>query len=163
MKHDHISFSIFNSLDQLSLGKNRRMPKSFENQYDLPFPWQQSALAVWHKYPNPFATHVISMDVLDQRYDAETDLLRIERVLGVQQTAPMWAVKVSLDRKTFKILSHCHKALDTTLKITNSKSNLMIDLFLLLQFPFFSFFFFGAAFRRYKRYICKRGYHDRSF
>jgi PRELI-like family len=74
------------------------MPKSFANQYDLPYPWARSALAVWHKYPNPFATHVVSMDVIEQSYDPDTDLLRVERVLGVQQGAPTWALKVSLRR-----------------------------------------------------------------
>lgn len=74
------------------------MPKSFANQYDLPYPWARSALAVWHKYPNPFATHVVSVDVIEQSYDPDTDLLRVERVLGVQQGAPTWALKVSLRR-----------------------------------------------------------------
>jgi hypothetical protein len=71
------------------------MPQTFTNGFDLPYRWSQTALAVWHKYPNPFAPHVISMDVIDRTYNENTGLLRIERVLGVSQGAPGWAVKVS--------------------------------------------------------------------
>ena len=50
---------------------------------------------VLHKYPNPQATHVVSMDVIDHKYDEETGLLRLERIMGVQQGAPRWIMKVS--------------------------------------------------------------------
>jgi hypothetical protein len=68
------------------------MPKIFENGFDLPYPWSKTALAVWHKYPNPFATHVVSMDVIDQQFDPSTGLVRIERIIGVKQGAPGWVV-----------------------------------------------------------------------
>jgi hypothetical protein len=70
------------------------MPRIFENGFDIPLPWSQTALAVWHKYPNPYAPHVISMDVLSQTFDEQSGLLRVERILGVRQPAPGWAVKV---------------------------------------------------------------------
>lgn len=73
------------------------MPRTFENGFDIPLRWSQTALAVWHKYPNPFATHVVSMDVVGQTFDEQTGILRVERILGVKQGAPGWAVKVRAD------------------------------------------------------------------
>lgn len=70
------------------------MVRIFSNLFDLPHSWPQTAYSVWHKYPNPHAEHVVSMDVLNREYDAETGLLRIERLLGVRQGAPRWVVKV---------------------------------------------------------------------
>lgn len=34
------------------------------------------------------------MDVIDQRYDAATGQLRLERILGVRQGAPKWVMKL---------------------------------------------------------------------
>ncbi|PWN89998.1 MSF1-domain-containing protein [Acaromyces ingoldii] len=70
------------------------MPQTFVNSFPLPFPWSHTALSVWHKYPNPSAPHVVSMDTLSHQYDDQTGLLRIERILGVRQGAPTWAVKL---------------------------------------------------------------------
>lgn len=70
------------------------MPRIFQNGFDIPLGWSETALAVWHKYPNPYATHVISMDVISQTFDERSGLLRVERILGVKQGAPKWAVKV---------------------------------------------------------------------
>ena len=82
--------------DPLPSPAHHTMPKTFENGFALPYQWSQAALAVWHKYPNPFAPHVVSMDVVDRTYDERTGLLRVERILGVRQGAPTWAVKVRM-------------------------------------------------------------------
>ena len=47
------------------------------------------------KYPNPFATHVHSVDTLSRTVDPETGIIRSERIIGVQQGAPKWITKVS--------------------------------------------------------------------
>ncbi|PWY98556.1 MSF1-domain-containing protein, partial [Testicularia cyperi] len=73
---------------------DKTMPKTFTSQQEFPYPWQLSARAVWNKYPNPHAEHVVSVDVIDQSLDRETGKLRTERILGVRQGAPKWAVKV---------------------------------------------------------------------
>lgn len=49
------------------------------------------------KYPNPFATHVFSVDTLERQIDPDTGLLRSERIIGVQQGAPKWITKVGTD------------------------------------------------------------------
>lgn len=47
------------------------------------------------KYPNPFATHVHSVDTLSRTVDPVTGIIRSERIIGVQQGAPKWITKVS--------------------------------------------------------------------
>ncbi|KAN0064231.1 hypothetical protein ACQY0O_003398 [Thecaphora frezii] len=70
------------------------MPQTFTSQAHFPFPWPHTARGVWYKYPNPYAPHVKSVDVLDQSLCPTTGKLRTERILGVQQNAPSWAVKL---------------------------------------------------------------------
>lgn len=49
---------------------------------------------MWHKYPNPYCTHVQTVDVLSRTVDPETGIVRTERVLGCKQKTPAWIVKV---------------------------------------------------------------------
>lgn len=49
------------------------------------------------KYPNPYATHVHSVDTLSRTMDTETGVIRTERIIGVQQGAPKWITKVRGD------------------------------------------------------------------
>ena len=65
-----------------------------------------STSGVLHKYPNPHAEHVVSMDVIDQTFDAESGLLRLERIIGVKQGAPGWAVRVSIDENLSRSFFH---------------------------------------------------------
>lgn len=46
------------------------------------------------KYPNPHATHVVSVDAVERSVDPQTGVLRSERIIGVQQGAPKWITKV---------------------------------------------------------------------
>lgn len=50
--------------------------------------------AVWNKYPNPHADHVVSVDVLNQSLDPTSGQLRTERIIGVRQGAPGWLVRL---------------------------------------------------------------------
>lgn len=49
---------------------------------------------MWHKYPNPHCTHVVTIDTLDRSVDPETGVVRTERILGCKQKTPIWVVKV---------------------------------------------------------------------
>ncbi|KAG6837873.1 hypothetical protein H0H93_013026 [Arthromyces matolae] len=51
-------------------------------------------IGMWHKYPNPKCSHVISIDVLDRSVDPKTGIIRTERILGCKQKAPTWIVKL---------------------------------------------------------------------
>jgi hypothetical protein len=49
---------------------------------------------MWHKYPNPHCSHVVTIDVLDRTVDSKTGIIRTERVLGCKQKTPTWIVKL---------------------------------------------------------------------
>ncbi|THH21011.1 hypothetical protein EW146_g464 [Bondarzewia mesenterica] len=49
---------------------------------------------MWHKYPNPHCSHVVTVDVLDRSVNPQTGVIRTERVLGCKQRAPIWIVKL---------------------------------------------------------------------
>ncbi|KAJ1028411.1 hypothetical protein NDA16_001578 [Ustilago loliicola] len=70
------------------------MPKTFSQEQEFAYPWHQTANAVWNKYPNPHADHVVSVDVLDQSFDPTSGQLRTERIIGVRQGAPGWLVRL---------------------------------------------------------------------
>lgn len=57
-------------------------------------PWSHVVIGMWHKYPNPHCSHVVTLDVLDRSVDPRTGIIRTERMLGCKQKAPMWIVKV---------------------------------------------------------------------
>lgn len=57
-------------------------------------PWSHVVIGMWHKYPNPHCSHVVTIDVVDRSVDPTTGIIRTERVLGCKQKAPVWIVKV---------------------------------------------------------------------
>lgn len=65
--------------------------REFLHTTHFPYTWSETALGVINKYPNVYAPHMVSMDILDQTYDPESGRLRLERILGVRQAAPGWA------------------------------------------------------------------------
>ncbi|KIY48028.1 MSF1-domain-containing protein [Fistulina hepatica ATCC 64428] len=66
----------------------------FSQVFNYEHPWSHVVIGMWHKYPNPKCSHVISIDVLDRSVDPETGVIRTERVLGCKQKAPGWIVKL---------------------------------------------------------------------
>ena len=58
-------------------------------------PWSHVVIGMWHKYPNPHCSHVVTIDVVDRSVNPETGVIRTERILGCKQKAPTWIVKVS--------------------------------------------------------------------
>ncbi|KAF7306564.1 Adrenoleukodystrophy protein [Mycena indigotica] len=56
--------------------------------------WSHVVNGMWHKYPNPKCTHVVSIDVVDRTVDPQTGIIRTERILGCKQKAPGWIVKL---------------------------------------------------------------------
>lgn len=61
----------------------------------LRHPWSHVVIGMWHKYPNPHCSHVVTVDTLSRTIDPKTGIVRTERVLGCKQKAPTWIVKVS--------------------------------------------------------------------
>ena len=66
---------------------------SFASEASYPFHWADIARAVWAKYPNPLAEHVRSVDTISRTID-DRGVIRTERIIGVEQGAPRWVMKV---------------------------------------------------------------------
>ncbi|KAI8583494.1 hypothetical protein K450DRAFT_221471 [Umbelopsis ramanniana AG] len=60
----------------------------FKTVHDFDYSWHTVSAAQWQKYPNPDCPHVQHVDVLDSSVDPETGVLRIERLISVNQKAP---------------------------------------------------------------------------
>lgn len=79
------------------------MTRSFSTFVVFPYAFSQTAHAIWYKYPNPFAEHVRSIDVLDQYVCPTTGMVYMERLIGVKQNIPAW---VRLVRIFFSYIRH---------------------------------------------------------
>ncbi|KAI0032486.1 MSF1-domain-containing protein [Vararia minispora EC-137] len=66
----------------------------FTQAFDYDHSWSKVVIGMWHKYPNPHCTHVMSVDVVDRSVDPQTGIIRTERILGCKQRAPTWIVKL---------------------------------------------------------------------
>ncbi|RDX56212.1 MSF1-domain-containing protein [Polyporus arcularius HHB13444] len=66
----------------------------FSQLYNYDHPWSRVVIGMWHKYPNPHCSHVMSIDVVDRSIDPQTGIIRTERILGCKQKAPIWIVKL---------------------------------------------------------------------
>ncbi|EGO02709.1 hypothetical protein SERLA73DRAFT_84467 [Serpula lacrymans var. lacrymans S7.3] len=66
----------------------------FSQAFQYQHPWSHVVIGMWHKYPNPHCTHVVTVDVVDRTVDPRTGIIRTERVLGCKQKAPIWIVKL---------------------------------------------------------------------
>ncbi|KAH8923645.1 MSF1-domain-containing protein [Atractiella rhizophila] len=65
----------------------------WSNTVEYGYPFHHVAYSLFQKYPNPSSPHVISVDVLS-RDMLPTGILRTERLIGVEQSAPRWIVKL---------------------------------------------------------------------
>ncbi|KAJ6519407.1 PRELI-like family-domain-containing protein [Mycena sanguinolenta] len=62
----------------------------FSQAFNYEHPWSHVIIGMWHKYPNPKCSHVVSIDVLDRTVDPKTGVIRTERILGCKQKTPGW-------------------------------------------------------------------------
>ncbi|KAI0639088.1 MSF1-domain-containing protein [Trametes polyzona] len=65
----------------------------FSQLFNYDHPWSHVVIGMWHKYPNPHCSHVLSIDVVDRSVDPQTGVIRTERILGCKQKAPGWIVR----------------------------------------------------------------------
>jgi len=66
----------------------------FSQTFNYDHSWAHVIIGMWHKYPNPHCSHVVTVDVIDRSVDPSTGIIRTERVLGCKQRAPVWIVKL---------------------------------------------------------------------
>lgn len=66
--------------------------KIFASQHEFDYSWDEVSTANWHKYCpwNDKSTHVIAVDTINRHVDAETGILRTERLITCKQSAPKW-------------------------------------------------------------------------
>ncbi len=57
-----------------------------------PFPWREVAAAIFRRYPNPFATHVLSEDTLHRQVlkQGQGHLLYSRRFITKTNRMPKW-------------------------------------------------------------------------
>ncbi|THH02516.1 hypothetical protein EW026_g336 [Hermanssonia centrifuga] len=94
LQYDGQGGYVFTKLDaekRLALQQEKEM---LEAKLLEVHPWSHVVIGMWHKYPNPHCTHVVTIDVVDRSVDPKTGIIRTERVLGCKQKAPGWIVKV---------------------------------------------------------------------
>ena len=56
------------------------MVKFYEHSFNYEYPFPAVSLAYFLRYPNPYATHVISTDVIDRHFDPKTQRLKTTRL-----------------------------------------------------------------------------------
>lgn len=66
----------------------------FSQSFTYDHSWAHVIIGMWHKYPNPHCSHVVTVDVVDRSVDPRTGIIRTERILGCKQRAPGWIVKL---------------------------------------------------------------------
>ncbi|KAK1828346.1 PRELI-like family-domain-containing protein [Podospora conica] len=70
--------------------------KVFSNSETFDYSWEEVSTANWRKYCpwNDKSTHVIAVDTLSREIDTVTGILRTERLITCQQSAPEWVKKI---------------------------------------------------------------------
>lgn len=66
------------------------MVKFFQSSFEYHHPWDLVTGAIFQKYPNPFASHVLSADIIDQFVDPNTGNLHTIRLLLKRGIIPKW-------------------------------------------------------------------------
>ncbi|KAH6724643.1 PRELI-like family-domain-containing protein [Leptodontidium sp. MPI-SDFR-AT-0119] len=66
--------------------------KVFSNDCTFNYSWEEVSTANWNKYCpwNDKSTHVIAVDTISRSVDADTGILRTERLITCKQSAPKW-------------------------------------------------------------------------
>ncbi|KAK4158501.1 PRELI-like family-domain-containing protein [Chaetomidium leptoderma] len=70
--------------------------KVFSNSETFNYSWEEVSTANWRKYCpwNQKSTHVVAVDTISRTVDPATGILRTERLITCQQSAPDWLKKI---------------------------------------------------------------------
>ncbi|KAK3359050.1 hypothetical protein B0T25DRAFT_564100 [Lasiosphaeria hispida] len=70
--------------------------KVFSNAETFNYSWEEVSTANWRKYCpwNDKSTHVVAVDTISRSVDPATGILRTERLITCQQSAPDWLKKI---------------------------------------------------------------------
>ena len=70
------------------------MVKFYENSFNYDYPFPAVSLAYFLRYPNPYATHVLSTDVIDRHFDSATQQLSTTRLHLKKSKVPSAVLKL---------------------------------------------------------------------
>ena len=70
------------------------MVKFYESSFNYDYPFPAVSLAYFLRYPNPYATHVVSTDVIDRHLDPETRQLTTIRLHLKRSKIPLPVLKL---------------------------------------------------------------------
>ncbi|KAI9199600.1 PRELI-like family-domain-containing protein [Polychytrium aggregatum] len=73
------------------------MVQFFKQELSFDHSWSQVTLAIFRKYPNPFASHVLASDVIDRVVDPATGVIYTTRLFLKKGLLPKWG------RSLFKV------------------------------------------------------------
>ncbi|KAG1444173.1 hypothetical protein G6F56_010407 [Rhizopus delemar] len=97
------------------------MVKFYQHAFQYDHSWQNVTLAFWLRYPNPFASHVLCVDVLD-RYVDENGILNTTRLVLKKGKAPKWFPKTFLKNSEAFIIEESQVDPKTKTMITRTKN-----------------------------------------
>ncbi|KAG2214972.1 hypothetical protein INT45_002412 [Circinella minor] len=97
------------------------MVKFYQHSFSYDHPWQNVTLAFWLRYPNPFASHVLAVDVLD-RYVDEKGVLRTTRLVLKKGKAPKWFPKTFLKNSEAFVIEESEVDPKTMTMVTRTKN-----------------------------------------
>ncbi|MCJ1255558.1 hypothetical protein MMC24_003374 [Lignoscripta atroalba] len=68
----------------------------YSSNYTFDYSWEEVSTANWRKYCpwNDKSTHVVAVDTLSRSVDPATGILRTERLITCNQTAPAWVLSL---------------------------------------------------------------------
>ncbi|OBT51322.1 hypothetical protein VE04_07097 [Pseudogymnoascus sp. 24MN13] len=80
--------------------------KVFSNSCNFDYSWEEVSTANWRKYCpwNDKSTHVIAVDTPSRHDDADTGILRTERLITCKQSAPKWLLAMMGGNETSHVL-----------------------------------------------------------
>lgn len=70
------------------------MVKFYESSFNYDYPFPAVSLAYFLRYPNPYATHVLSTDVIDRHFDSSTKRLSTTRLHLKRSKLPPTVLKL---------------------------------------------------------------------
>ena len=91
-----IGLSRLGSDDLLLLSMAGQSVLHYSDESTIQYSWTAVATVFWRRYPNPFAAHVLSEDVLDRK--VEDGKLVTKRLISKTNSVPRWGAYLLRDR-----------------------------------------------------------------
>ncbi len=77
--------------------------KTFRQDHVYTHNWATVTSAFFRKYPNKFSSHVHSVDSFDCRYEPQTGVLTVYRIISVESKIPSWLKYLVCDNRAYVV------------------------------------------------------------